>query len=141
MTLSHSRKDSGSLPATLSVVKEVDHHLQRLHLLRRWEQGTVRTEELNDADFLLKTAAQFHGYSTRKECPLCHRAGLREVLWMYGDNLGQRSGTARTWEEIAGICQEGLPLTVHTVEVCPQCGWNYLLVERDVVKVKEENRI
>lgn len=134
MMLSQSRKDPGSLPAELRVLKEVNHHLQRLHLLRRWKAGELATEELCDADFLLKTAAQFHGYSTGKDCPVCGREGLRQVLWIYGIELGRRSGTARSWEEIAGIGEQGVPLTVHTVEVCPQCGWNYLLVERDVVK-------
>ncbi len=134
MTLSHSTRDSGTVPDTLRVLKDVNHGLQRLHLLRRWKAGLVTTEELSDADFLLITAAQFHGYSTAKECPLCHREGLREVLWVYGGSLGKRSGTARTWEEIVSLCQEGESLTVHTVEVCPQCGWNYLLEERDVVK-------
>lgn len=51
---------------------------------------------------------------------------MREVKWIYGEQLGRRSATARSEEEIAQFAAQG-PVDVHLVEVCVSCRWNYLL--------------
>lgn len=116
---------------------EVSHRWARAMILRQMDTGHVRSADICDADFLLVTAATYHGDPAGHPCPVCHGENLRIVRWIYGDMLGPRSGTARSESEIDSIVAElagqGVPkgkdgeVTVHVVEVCPACRWNHLL--------------
>ncbi|SDM00709.1 hypothetical protein SAMN04488535_1544 [Corynebacterium mycetoides] len=108
--------------------REVSHEWLRRTLLREFHAGRVPVDEVCDADFLLRAAAEYHGHDAPRPCPICGKT-MREVSWVYGDNLGRRSGTARSEEEIGRLVDEVGPITVHVVEVCPHCRWNYLLRE------------
>lgn len=108
--------------------REISHELTRRTTLRKLRAGRVSAEEVCDADFLLRAAAKYHGRASIRECPICG-AEMRNVSWIYGDNLGRRSGTARSDEEIDRIVSEVGPVTVHVVEVCGSCGWNHVLTE------------
>ncbi|QMV84153.1 DUF5318 family protein [Corynebacterium hindlerae] len=105
----------------------VSHQLPRKRVLRQWRAGLKRKEELCDADFLLVTAAKFHGQPAQTPCPVCESENLRVVLWIFGEHLGKMAGTARDLSEIERIALTHKPFTVHTVEVCPDCRWNHLL--------------
>lgn len=107
--------------------QQVSHEWERRNLLRHVHAGRVPRANVCDADFLLVTAANFHGWSSARACPICE-ADMRNVKWVYSEKLGRRSGTARNDEEIAELTAEIGELTVHTVEVCPSCGWNHLLL-------------
>lgn len=104
-------------------------------MLRKWQKGEIRREEICDAEFLLMTAAKYHGTPASQACPVCGADGLRVVQWIHGEQLGRMSGTARSDQEIAKIAATGREVTVHTVEVCPECRWNHLL--RAVTAVAE----
>lgn len=106
---------------------EVSHRFARAELLRRWRAGEVSRDEVCDADFLLVTAAKYHGVPAGHVCPVCGSGDLRIVQWIHGEQLGRMAGTARSDEEIARIVASGREATVHTVEVCPRCRWNHLL--------------
>ena len=106
---------------------EVSHRFARADLLLRWQAGEVSREEVCDADFLLVTAARYHGRPAGRVCPVCGSEDLRIVQWVHGEQLGRMSGTARSDEEIARIVAGGREATVHQVEVCPRCRWNHLL--------------
>ncbi len=80
-----------------------------------------------DADFLLVTAGRYHGQPSDHPCPVCGGTDLRTVLWVYGEDIGRASGSARSEEEIAKLVSGHRECTVHTVEVCPDCRWNHLL--------------
>ena len=103
--------------------------------LRDYQAGRVSTEEVCDADFLLKAAGEHHGTPSARPCPICAKS-MDDVLWIYGDNLGQRSGTARSEDEIDQIIAQVGPITVHRVEVCRTCGWNHLLAEAQAEPVR-----
>lgn len=113
---------------------EVSHQWQRRTLLQRFRSGQVPREELCDADFLLVTAARFHGRGAQRPCPVCGGDQLRVVRWVHGEELGRRSGTARNEEEIAALVRERGEVTVHTVEVCPECRWNHLVSSATAVE-------
>lgn len=106
---------------------EVSHQWDRRHSLGLWKQGAITTDSLCDADFLLVAAARFHGEPAHRPCPICEDADLRTVYWVYGDELGRASGSARSLEEIGEFAAQGKEFTVHTVEVCAVCKWNHLL--------------
>ncbi|RSZ61435.1 hypothetical protein EAH68_13275 [Corynebacterium hylobatis] len=106
---------------------EISHRFARQDLLRRWRAGEASRDEVCDADFLLVTAATYHGEPAGYPCPVCGSEDLRIVQWIHGEQLGRMSGTARSDEEIAAIVATGREVTVHTVEVCPTCRWNHLL--------------
>jgi len=98
----------------------------RAHHLREFRAGQLTREDVCDADFLLRAAAEHHGRTMDKECPVCGEP-LRLTRWVYGENLGRHAGSARSEKEIAEFVAEGLEFTVHEVEVCRQCRWNHLL--------------
>ncbi|MDO4928191.1 MAG: DUF5318 family protein [Corynebacterium sp.] len=107
----------------------ISYEWERRHTLSAWRKGLRRREELCDADFILRTAAKFHGHIRSQACPICERPELYEVCWVYGDNLGQANGSARSGEELELLlrAKPGHSCTVHTVEVCVYCHWNHLL--------------
>ena len=105
---------------------EVSYEWERAQHLRELRAGKVKREELCDADFLLRAAAEHHGVDMQKPCPVCGEE-LRLTRWVYGDSLKRRAGSARSAAEIAEMAAEGLEFTVHFVEVCSACRWNHLL--------------
>ncbi|AKK04235.1 hypothetical protein CEPID_12060 [Corynebacterium epidermidicanis] len=96
-------------------------------MLAQWRSGAITADTVCDADFLLVTAAKFHGVPSQSPCPVCESSNLRVVLWIFGEHLGRMSGTARDLSEIEHIAQQRDGFIVHTVEVCPDCKWNHLL--------------
>ncbi|MDO4911055.1 MAG: DUF5318 family protein [Corynebacterium sp.] len=113
----------------------LDHRWQRARVLADYQAGLLKRDELTDADFILTTAAKFHGEpkgGSSFSCPVCEKTDVREVLWVHGEELGRASGSARSWEEIEEFARRGLSFEVHLVEVCPDCGWNYLLTQETV---------
>ncbi len=108
----------------------VSHEWERAATLRDLRAGRLRREDVCDADFLLRAAAEYHGFDSDRPCPVCSEP-LRLTYWIYGDGLGRRAGSARQPWEIAQIADElrarGEEFTVHKVEVCPNCRWNHLL--------------
>lgn len=105
---------------------EISHEWRRRTVLKGLDQHRPHRFQ---ADHLLLAAAQHHGRDTERNCPVCSSPELREVTWVYSEKLGRRSGTARRDDEIARLVAEVGPITVHFVEVCPHCHWNFLLKE------------
>ncbi len=59
--------------------------------------------------------------------PICRKEQLTLVSWVFGDKLGQVSGSARTSDELARLAETAEEFTVHVVEVCRTCSWNHLV--------------
>lgn len=112
---------------------QISHQLARRRTLTAWQAKKLKHENICDADFLLLAAAKFHGTDTPKLCPICNKTNLREVLWVYGDELKRASGSARSLAEIEQFAAAGLSFTVHQVEVCLDCKWNFLLMTATAV--------
>lgn len=107
---------------------ELSHEWERRTTVRDFHAGLLPIDAICDADFLLKAAAEHHGADSERPCPICERT-MQVVTWVHGERLGRRSNTARSEEEIDRMVAEVGPITVHFVEVCRHCGWNYLLKE------------
>lgn len=83
--------------------------------------------EVCDASPYLLRAAKFHGRGSDVVCPICRREQLTIVSWVFGDKLGQASGSARTPEELTRLASSQEEFSVHVVEVCRTCSWNHLV--------------
>lgn len=105
----------------------VDHALERRALLRDVFGGRTTGLEVCDASPFLKRAARELGVRTARTCPICRRVPLWEALWVYGDAIGDASGSSRTPGQVARLARERPDFAVYRVEVCLDCGWNHLV--------------
>lgn len=119
-------KNNSNHEPRVTYAHEVSHEWRRRTVLKRLLLADAHRFH---ADHLLLAAAEHHGRATDRNCPVCASPDLREVAWVYSEKLGRRSGTARRDDEIARLVAEVGPITVHFVEVCPHCHWNFLLKE------------
>lgn len=105
----------------------VDYSLQRRALLREVYSGRVGTHDVCDASPYLKNAARFHGEPTEERCPICRQENLTHVHYIYGDELKQSAGQARTRAELSVLAMTLREFQVYVVEVCRGCDWNHLV--------------
>lgn len=105
----------------------VDFALQRRAVLAAVSSGKTRVDEVCDAGVYLLRAARFHGRLSEITCPICRKEPLTLVSWVFGEGLGQVSGSARTIDELERLAASQDEFSVHEVEVCRTCGWNHLL--------------
>ena len=124
----------------------VDYALQRRSVLAAVYSGRVAVSEVCDADPYLIRAAKFHGRGSDVMCPICRKELLTLVSWVYGDSLGNASGSARTSAELQQLSGAREEFTVHEVEVCRSCSWNHLVQSYviglvPVPKVRNKRRV
>ncbi len=105
----------------------VDYALQRRALLADVYSGRVGTAEVCDASPYLLRAAKFHGQASEQACPVCRKEKLTLVSWIFGEQLKQASGSARTPDELARMADLHEEFSVYVVEVCRTCNWNHLV--------------
>lgn len=118
----------------------VDFALRRRGVLADLREGALALREVCDADVYLLRAAGFHGAETETVCPVCRKENLTEVSWVFGDDLGAASGSARSGDEIEQLALTHDGFTVHVVEVCRSCSWNHLVESYEVGLVPGEGR-
>ena len=105
----------------------VDHALGRRAVLADLYAGRVSALEVCDASPYLQSAARRLGVTTDRTCPVCRKLPLGQVLWVYGEAIGDADGTARTAAQVALLATERPDFAVYEVEVCHGCGWNHLV--------------
>lgn len=104
----------------------VDYALQRRARLADVYAGRASLHDVCDAHPYLLRAAKFHGQPAEAPCPVCRKAQLTHVHYVYGDTLKAVSGQAKTPSELTDMAQRVREFTVYVVEVCGSCGWNHL---------------
>ncbi len=126
-----SRRQVRGRPRTLVTVRLqrqiVDYALRRRSLLAEVYAGRTGTSDVCDAHPYLLRAAKYHGKKSQVKCPICRKEQLTLVSWVFGEHLGQVSGSARTAEELVLLAVRYDEFAVHVVEVCPTCSWNHLV--------------
>ena len=105
----------------------VEHALQRQAVLRDVRTGRATSTDVCDASPYLGRAAKAYGVRTDRTCPLCRRDRRWEVPWVYGDALGDASGSSRSLAQVRGLAARLPDFAVYEVEVCQECGWNHLV--------------
>ena len=104
----------------------VDYALARRATLTSLLSGHTTVADVCDAHPYLLRAAKFHGEPTEVVCPICRRAKLTHVTYVYGDELGQYEGRVKRGPELAEMAREYGEFRVYVVEVCQSCAWNHL---------------
>ena len=104
----------------------VDYGLARRATLASVFAGNTTVSDVCDAHPYLLRAAKFHGEPTESGCPICRKAKLTHVTYVYGDELGQYAGRVKQERELAEMAAEYGEFRVYVVEVCQSCGWNHL---------------
>ena len=104
----------------------VDYGLARRATLASVRSGRTTVTDVCDAHPYLLRAAQFHGEPTGDLCPICRKAKLTHVTYVYGDELGQYEGRVKQSRELAEMAAEYGEFRGYVVEVCQSCGWNHL---------------
>lgn len=105
----------------------VDYGLRRRLLLAEVSAGSVDVDEVCDADPYLLRAARYHGVMTAVTCPMCRKEPLTHVYWVFGSSVGAAANSARTPDELEELAERYTEFTVHQVEVCRTCSWNFLI--------------
>ena len=123
----------------------IDYALQRrstLEALRRPGRQLARLDAC-DADPMLIRAAKHHGEQTQNRCPVCTKADLVNLSYVFGEQLGQYSGRIKKTRELEEMAHEFGEFKVVVVEVCLRCSWNHMIVSYllgDGVKRKPPRR-
>ena len=104
----------------------VDYGLARRATLAAVFTGRSTVTDVCDAHPYLLRAAKFHGEPTDKACPICRKARLTHVTYVYGDELGRYEGRVKQGQELDEMAAEYAEFQVYVVEVCQNCAWNHL---------------
>ncbi|MEW6059010.1 MAG: DUF5318 family protein [Actinomycetota bacterium] len=104
----------------------VDYTLAKRAVLREVRIGLRSWADVCDAHPELMRAAKHVGEPTRRDCPVCRRAKLVIVAYVYGDGMNRENG--RVWPLDVGLSLAAdRPRTCcYVVEVCTACSWNHL---------------
>jgi hypothetical protein len=108
------------------VRRQIDYRLARRAVLREWRTGKIGRAEVCDAHPELVRAARNLGEETAQDCPICEKAKLRLVSYVYGDALKHDNG--RVWSIDTGLRMAAASpgSCCYVVEVCRVCQWNHL---------------
>jgi hypothetical protein len=122
--------DSGpAVPSyTADVPSHVDYALAKRAALRDLRRGVVMQRDVCDAHPELIRAARNLAVPTDEECPVCEIPGLRHVRYAYGERLGPANGRAFVGDdELVKLNERHDEYRAYEVEVCVDCGWNFLV--------------
>ncbi|HEV2451023.1 MAG TPA: DUF5318 family protein, partial [Streptosporangiaceae bacterium] len=89
-----------------SIRSVVDYALARRATLASVLAGRTTVADVCDAHPYLLRAAKFHGEPTDTPCPICRRARLTHVTYVYGDELGQYEGRVKRGPELDEMALE-----------------------------------
>ena len=114
----------------------VDYTLAKRALLREVRVGLRSRADICDAHPELMRAAKHVGEPTRRDCPVCGRARLVLLAYVYGDGLRRDNGRVWSLDQGLSIAADHRNAWCYVVEVCTECSWNHLceaFVARDAV--------
>ena len=109
-----------------AILATVDYTLAKRALLSQVRTGMTSWTDVCDAHPELMRAAKHVGEPSSRDCPVCSKAKLKLVTYVYGDRL--RDANGRVWPLEVGLSmaadQPGA--WCYVVEVCTECQWNHL---------------
>ncbi|MGZ8631070.1 MAG: DUF5318 family protein [Actinomycetota bacterium] len=104
----------------------IDFTLAKRALLRDAQVGVLGMTDICDAHPELMRAAKHVGEPTRHDCPVCGKAKLVLLAYVYGEGLRDQNG--RVWSIDTGLRMTAAHpgSSCYVVEVCTYCQWNHL---------------
>ncbi len=113
-------------------VAPVDYRLVRAATLQAWRDGDLTSSQICDAQAELRRNAEFCGTPTDRECPVCEKAHLVEVTYVFGPRLPKHGRCVTTIKELRRLEERAATYKRYVVEVCNDCGWNHLTISNTV---------
>ena len=106
----------------------VDYSLARRSVILAVRRGIIGTAEVCDAHPELMRAAKNIGEEAPDRCPICSHQTLRQVRYVFGDELKRDSGkVVYPPEWLSELVRDHDQFTCYLVEVCIDCSWNHLV--------------
>ncbi len=105
----------------------VEYRLARNALVREFQRGRVSRLDICDAHPELLRAARNVGIEFEEDCPICEEVRMVHVNYVFGPKLPAQGKCPSSRAELDKLCRRAEELFCYEVEVCPQCGWNYLV--------------
>ncbi len=118
--------DFHAASATQTTAGEVDYRLARAAVLRQYDDGEVSRNEICDIHPELRRAAINVADPIDEACPVCEKADLRLVSYVFGPRLPKSGRCISRPAELERIDERKGVFTRYVVEVCPACSWNHL---------------
>ena len=106
----------------------VDYRLARRSALASLRRGSLDTGDVCDAHPELMRAGTHIGEDAGAPCPVCSHESLRQVRYVYGEQLKRNNGRVVYPAEWLGeLVTTTDQFTCYVVEVCIDCAWNHLV--------------
>jgi len=105
----------------------IDYTLAKRAVLDSFRRGGLDRLDICDAHPELLRAAKNIGVAVPHPCPVCAKESLRQVRYVYGDQLKHLSGRPvypENWE--LALSKQHDEFRCYTIEVCTECSWNHL---------------
>jgi Family of unknown function (DUF5318) len=104
----------------------IDYTLAKRALLRDAKVGVLGLTDICDAHPELIRAARHVGEPTTNDCPVCGKAKLVLLAYVYGDRLRDQNGRVWSIETGLKLAASSPGAACYVVEVCTVCQWNHL---------------
>lgn len=104
----------------------IDYTLAKRALLRDAQVGVLGLTDICDAHPELIRAAKHVGEPTSNDCPVCGKAKLVLLAYVYGENLRDQNGRVWSIETGLKLAASSPGAACYVVEVCTYCQWNHL---------------
>lgn len=104
-----------------------DYRLAKRAVIADFQRGVLTRLDICDAHPELLRAARNIGRPLARPCPVCEKSTLREVRYVYGEQLKDLSGRVvypDTW--VNELVDDYDEFRCYVVEVCVECSWNHL---------------
>jgi hypothetical protein len=95
-------------------------------IVSEYRKGNLSRLDICDAHPQLLRAALDAGEDSEEDCPICERAKLKLVSYVFGYRLPPGGRCVASRQELAKLAHPGKNLACYVVEVCPGCSWNHL---------------
>src|SRR5688572_23795327 len=106
----------------------VDYRLARRASLASLRNGSLDTGDVCDAHPELMRAGRNIGLEVDDPCPICSHDTLRQVRYVYGEQLRHNNGrVVYPSEWFDELIERYDHFTCYVVEVCVDCAWNHLV--------------
>ena len=121
------------------MINFVDYTLKRRSTIKDFRSGRISRWEACDAHPEITRIARNCGEETDSACPICGKFNLRNLNFVYGDDLGYESGRIFPIDVVFnGLLDRFDSFICYVVEVCLDCSWNHLV--RSYHIKEEDNR-